>query len=61
MRSKIGSATKSPEKPLVLEAIPAARPSGFFQARQGKPGGKGTGARGRGGSPGMCARAPGGL
>lgn len=43
LRSKISCAPKCPEQSLVLEAISAVRPSGFFQAWQEKPGGVGRG------------------
>lgn len=53
LRSKISCTTKRPEQSLVLEAIPAVWPSGFFQAWQEKPGGvgRGTGVRETGRRP----------
>lgn len=53
LRSKISCATKRPEQSLVLEAIPAVWPSGFFQAWQEKPEGweEGRGQRKEGEGP----------
>jgi len=59
LRSKISRATKRPEQSLVLEAIPAVWPSGFFQTWQEKPGGlgRGMGAREGGRRPWPSQRA----